>query len=63
MLILTYFVGTKFRGLTTMDMFMDTWIHGFQIKLNITKVNKYVVGILDKWIVLPTYTQNKMSNE
>jgi len=28
--------GTKFLGLTTMDMFMDTAIHKFQIVLNIT---------------------------
>jgi len=25
------FMGTQFRGLTTMDMFMDTFIHGLQI--------------------------------
>ena len=24
-------VGTKFRGLTTLDMLVDTWIRGFQI--------------------------------
>jgi len=47
------FVGTKFSGLMTMNMFMDTWICGFQIILNITKVNKYFVGILNLWIVLP----------
>jgi len=23
------FMGTTLRGLTTMDMFIDTWIHGF----------------------------------
>jgi len=51
-------VGTKFRGLMAMAVFVDTWIRGFQIILNITKVNKYVVGILNSWIVLPTkYTK------
>ena len=33
-------------------------IRGFQIILNTTKVNKYFVGILNLWIVLPTkYTK------
>jgi len=26
-------MSTKFRGLTTMDMFMDTWICGLQIDI------------------------------
>jgi len=55
-----YFVSTKFRGLMTMDMFVDIGICGFQITciFNITKVNKYFVGILNSWIVLPTkYTK------
>jgi len=53
-----YFMGTKFHGLTTMDMFMYTWICGFQILFNITKVNKYFVEILSSWIALPTkYTK------
>jgi len=33
-----YLVDTKFGELTTMDMLVDTWIHGFQIIFNITKV-------------------------
>ena len=41
------FVGTKFRGLTMMDMFVDTWVCGFQIIRNITKVKKYFIGILN----------------
>jgi len=48
-----YFVGTKFHGLM-MDMFVDTWICGFQIILNITKVNWYLVELLNSWIVPPT---------
>jgi len=52
---LLYFVGTKFRGLMTLDMFMDTGISGFQIIWNITnlKVTEYFVGILSLWITLP----------
>jgi len=42
----------KFRGLTKLDMFVDTWIYGLQIKHNITKVNNYFVGILNSWIAL-----------
>ena len=38
------FMGMKFCGLTTLDMFVDTWICGFQIICNITKVKKYFVG-------------------
>jgi len=49
---LFYFVGT-FPGLTTTDMLVDTWICRFQIMFNITKVNKYFVGILNSWIALP----------
>ena len=48
------FMCTKFRGLMTMDMFVDTGIHVFQIIPNITKVNKYFVGILNSWVPLPT---------
>ena len=49
------FVGTNFCGLTTMDMFVDALICGFQIIPNSTKkVNKYFVGILNLWIALPT---------
>ena len=48
------FVVTKFCGLTTMDMFMDTWKCGFQIIRNINEVNKYYIRILNLWIVLPT---------
>jgi len=35
-------------------MFVDTWIHGFQIICNITTVNDYVVRIWNLWIALPT---------
>jgi len=49
-------MGTKLHGLMTTDMFMDTWIHGFQIIRNITRVNKYFVGFLNSWIALPTKT-------
>ena len=43
-----------------MDMFRDTSIRGFKIILNIIKVNKYFVGILNLCIVLPTqYTKFK----
>jgi len=47
-------MDTKFHGLTTMNMFVDSWILGFQIIRNITKVNNYNVGILNLWITLPT---------
>ena len=47
------FMVSKFRGFMMMDMFMDTLICGFQIKRNITHVNKYFGGILNLWIVLP----------
>jgi len=53
-----YFVGTKFRGLTTLDMIVDTWIRGFQIICNSFEVNKYFVGILNSWIAFPWNTQN-----
>jgi len=53
-------MGTKFCGLTAMDIFVDTLVHRFQIILNITKVNRYFVGILNSWIALPTkYIKNK----
>jgi len=48
------FVGTKFRGLTTLDTFVDCWISGFQTICNITKANKCSVGILNLWIAIPT---------
>jgi len=51
-------MGMKFRGLMTMDMLMDTWIRGFQIIFDITKVNKYLVEILNSWIAWPTKTWN-----
>ena len=35
-------------------MFMDTWICGFQIILNTTKVHKNLIEILNLWIVLLT---------
>jgi len=49
-----HFVDTKLRGLMTLDMFMDTWICGYKIIQNITKVNYYFIGILNFWIVLHT---------
>ena len=45
-----YLVGIQFRGLTTLDMFVNTWIREFQIICNITKVKNYFVGILNSWI-------------
>jgi len=39
-------MGTKFRDLTTMDMFVDTSPCGFQIIPNIIEVNKYIIEIL-----------------
>ena len=30
-----------------MDMFVGTWIREFHIKLDIIKVNKYLIGILN----------------
>ena len=56
-------MGTKFRGLMTLDMFVDTWIQGFQIICNIIKVKKYLVVILNSLIALPTNTRNYMPNE
>jgi len=49
-----YFMGTKFHWLTTMDMFVDMWIHGFQIIFINTQVIKYIVGILIVLKVCPT---------
>ena len=52
------FVGTKYCGLTTLGMFMDTLIRGFQIICNIINMNKYFDRILNSGIVLPTkYTK------
>ena len=48
-------MGRKFRGLTTLNMFVDTLIRGFNIKYNTTNVNNYFVGILKLWIVLRNY--------
>lgn len=39
-------MGIKFSGMTSLEMFVDTWIR-------ITKVNKYFVGIINSWIALP----------
>ena len=56
----------KFHVLTSLEMFVDTLIHGFQIMCNITKVikvllkwiMKYFVGILNLGIaLLTTYTK------
>jgi len=44
------FMSMEFRGLTTTDMCMDPWIHGFPIIRNITDFG----GILNLWIALPT---------
>jgi len=44
---LLYIMGTKFRGLMMIDMFVDCWICGRKIILNIIKVNKYFIGILN----------------
>jgi len=41
-----HFIGTQFRGWTTLNMFVDTRVSGFQIICNITNVNKYFVRIL-----------------
>ena len=58
-IIINYFLGMEFRGLTTMDMlFVNTWICGFQIILQITKVNNYFVGILNSRIAQPIKTWN-----
>jgi len=45
---------TKFRGWTTLDMFVDTWIRGFKIIGHITKVNKYFIEIFNLLIALST---------
>jgi len=48
-------MARKFRCLMGMDMLMYTWICGFKLYalLNL-KANKYLVGILNSWIALPT---------
>jgi len=46
-------MGMKLNGFLTLDMFMDTWIHGFLIKFIYSKVNEYFIGILNSWISLP----------
>jgi len=48
-----YWEIISFRRLMMVGMFVETWIHGFQIILNITKVNEYFVMILNLGIVLP----------
>jgi len=54
-----HFVRIKICGLTTSDMFLDSWICGFLFICNIIKVNNYIfVGILNLWFALPTkYTK------
>ena len=52
-------VGTKFRGLTTLDMFADTLIRVFKFICNITKVSKYFVVILNL-SDCPTYEIHKI---
>jgi len=47
------FMGTKFRGLMMMDIFVDTWIRWVQTTHNITKVNKYFCGTLNSLNRLP----------
>ena len=58
-------MGTKLRGYMTLDLFMDTWICGFQIIYNSTNlnVNKYFIGILNSWIALPMKYTNEMSKK
>ena len=46
------FVEINFCGLVSMYMFVDTWICGFQITRNITKVNFYFAAFLNSWIAL-----------
>jgi len=55
------FVGTKFHGLMTMDMFVDTGICGFRIIRHKTKVNKYFVGVLNSWIALIPMKNTKLN--
>jgi len=56
-------MGTKFRGLMILDMFVDTWIQGFQSICNIIKVKMFFVMILNLRIALPTNTRNYMPYE
>jgi len=37
-----------------LDMFIDTWLRGFPIIGNITRLSKYFGGILNLLIALPT---------
>jgi len=46
-LFLYYLLGTKFRGLTTLDIFVNTWICGFHYIRNITKVKSKVF----RWVL------------
>ena len=46
----------KCRGLTTLDIFLDTYIRGFQIICNITRLNN--VRIFNSWVSLPTEYSN-----
>jgi len=49
------FMGLKFRGWTRMDMFVQTWIYGFQI---IKKIGKYFIWVFNLCIAPPTkYTK------
>ena len=58
-----YFVGTKFRGLTTMDMFVSTFIYGFGIIQYKTKMNKSFVGTLNSWNTKINVQQIKMMSQ
>ena len=49
-----YLVVIKVQVETTMDKFLDIRTHWFQIIFDITKVNKYLIGILNSWIALAT---------
>ena len=43
------FVGTKFYGLTTLDMFVDTWIRSFSNNLTLLKWKRTVDHFIFAW--------------
>jgi len=51
-----YFIGTTFRGLMMMDMFVDIWIF-VEFQINI------LLGSEIRGLSYPSKTQNEMSNE
>ena len=53
-------IDIKLRCLTTMDLFVETTIHGFSYFKQKTNLNKHFVEILNSSIALPTKYMKKL---